>query len=124
GGHGQGARGEAQPQVQGRDREAPGSGGAREHQPADRGANIEIRRDFQLPGELPFLWRRHYDSSKCDRMFALGRGNTHEYDRWLEFDLDGLRYTGVLDDAIKFPPVLNDGARCAAGGFVLRRINL
>ena len=88
------------------------------------GANIEVRRDFQLPGEIPFLWRRHYDSSKCDRMFALGWGHTHEYDHWLEFDIDGLRYAGPLGSAVKFPPVLRDGAECAVGGLVLRRISL
>jgi RHS repeat-associated protein len=88
------------------------------------GANIEIRREFILPGKIPFVWRRHYSSSKNDRMFALGWGHTHEYDHWLEFDIDGLRYTGPVGFVVKFPPVLSDGAECAAGGFVLRRINL
>jgi RHS repeat-associated protein len=88
------------------------------------GANLDVNREFTLPGPLPLIWRRHYDSSKCDRMFALGWGHTHSYDHRLQFDIDGLRYTGPLGNAVKFPPVLSDGAQCATGGFVLRRINL
>src|SRR5262245_18281002 len=88
------------------------------------GANIEIRREFKLPGTVPFIWRRHYDSSKCGRMFALGWGHTHGYDHRLQFDLDGLRYTGPLGAVINFPPLLGDGEECAAGGLVLRRINV
>jgi RHS repeat-associated protein len=88
------------------------------------GANIEIRREFILPGVIPFIWRRHYDSSKCNRMFALGWGHTHEYDHRLQFDNDGIRYTRPLDKVINFPPILSDGEQCAFGGFVLRRVNL
>ncbi|HEY6402344.1 MAG TPA: DUF6531 domain-containing protein, partial [Blastocatellia bacterium] len=40
------------------------------------GANIEIRREFELPGVIPFKWWRHYDSSKCNRRFTLGWGHT------------------------------------------------
>ncbi|HKX27677.1 MAG TPA: RHS repeat-associated core domain-containing protein, partial [Blastocatellia bacterium] len=87
------------------------------------GANVDVNFEFQLPGPLPFTWRRHYDSSKNDRMFALGWGHTHEYDRRLQFDLDGLRYLGPLGAAISFPPLLDDGRQCAAGGFVLQRID-
>src|SRR5262245_7648866 len=88
------------------------------------GANTDVYREFVLPGPIPFVWRRHYDSSRNDRMFALGWGHTHEYDRRLQFDLDGLRYSGPLGQGINFPPLLVDGEQYAVGGFVIRRIDL
>src|SRR5262245_18980314 len=88
------------------------------------GANIEIRREFELPGAIPFRWWRHYNSSKWNQKFALGWGHTHEYDHRLQFDLDGLRYTGPLDKVVNFPPVLSDGEQYTTRGLTLRRINL
>src|SRR5262245_43642229 len=88
------------------------------------GANYDVNFEFQLPGPLPFIWQRHYDSSKCDQMFALGWGHTHSYDHQLRFNIDGIRYTGPLEKGYQFPPLLRDGERHAIAGYKLIRIGL
>src|SRR5215469_9053045 len=86
------------------------------------GANVDRTLDFQLTGPIRFLWIRHYDSSQNNSHYALGWGHTHEYDHWLRFDVDGIRYTGVLGRTIGFPPLQDDGQRFARRGFVLHRL--
>jgi len=86
------------------------------------GANIDRTLDFQLTGPIRLLWVRYYDSSLNRNHYALGWGHTHEYDHTLRFDVDGLRYTGILSETIGFPPLTTDGQRFARGGCVLHRI--
>ena len=87
------------------------------------GANLDWNRDFQLDGPLPLDWIRYYDSSKNRHLGALGWGHTHEYDRRLEFDADGLRYAFPVGQTVGFPPLTADGAETAQQGLVLRRVN-
>ena len=86
------------------------------------GANTEVAPDFTLPGPIPLKWRRHYDSSRAGACFALGWGHSHEYERTLRFDVDGIRYTGPLGSSISFPPLNQDGARASSAGRTLRRV--
>jgi RHS repeat-associated protein len=87
------------------------------------GANVDRTLDFQLTGPIRLLWVRHYDSSQNRSHYALGWGHTHEFDQWLRFDVDGLRYAGILGRTIGFPPLKTDGQRFARGGLVLHRIS-
>src|SRR5262245_4202082 len=84
------------------------------------GANLDVTTDFQLAGPLPLSWHRYYDSAQSRRLCALGWGHTHEYDRRLEFDVDGLRYVRPVGKIIGLPP-LRDGEEVARGGAVLGR---
>ncbi len=86
------------------------------------GANLERTLDFQLTGPIRLLWVRRYASSESAHHYSLGWGHTHEYDHWLRFDVDGMRYSGILGKAIGFPPLTIDGQRFARAGFVLHRI--
>jgi RHS repeat-associated protein len=85
------------------------------------GANIDVKLDFQMPGPIPLMWVRHYDSSKNLQRLALGWGHTHGYDHWLQFDVDGMRYSAPLGPVVGFPPLVRDGQRFARGGYVLNR---
>ena len=87
------------------------------------GANIDSTCDFELPGPIPLTWRRYYNSAQNKWLRALGWGHTHEYDRLLRFDLDGMRYTGPDGTDIEFPPLEFDGAAVSNGGFTLTRVN-
>jgi len=87
------------------------------------GANVERTLDFQLTGPIRLLWLRYYDSSQNRNHYALGWGHSHEYDHTLRFDVDGLRYTGILGQTVGFPPLTTDGQRFARGGCVLHRIS-
>jgi len=86
------------------------------------GANTEVARDFTLPGPIPLNWRRHYDSSRVKTRFALGWGHSHEYERTLRFDVDGMRYVGPLGSSVSFAPLINDGAQASKDGRTLRRL--
>lgn len=87
------------------------------------GANIDISFEFRLEGPLPFEWRRYYDSSKNLKRSPLGWGHTHEFDRWLLFDVDGMRYIGPEGDLVFFPFLLKDGEQVSRNGFTLKRIS-
>ena len=86
------------------------------------GANTDWNRDFQLMGPLPLDWMRYYDSSQNWLPCPLGWGHTHGYDRYLQFDVDGVRYVTPVGKALGFPPLLRDGEEFARGGVVLRRV--
>jgi RHS repeat-associated protein len=88
------------------------------------GANAYRIQDFSLTGPLPFVWARYYDSAQNARLCALGWGHTHEYDRRLRFDLDGVRYMGPLGQGIGFPPLLENGKRFARAGLRIHRLSL
>lgn len=87
------------------------------------GAVVEHQRDFRLAGHLPIQWWRHYDSSKVNRKFVLGWGQTHDFDCCLRFDQDGMHYEAPLGDVTHFPPLLEDGDRVSWQGMTLMRIN-
>jgi RHS repeat-associated protein len=102
----------------------PGAYGRTVGDPVDvvTGANLDVTTDFQLIGPLKLNWHRYYDSSQHRRPCALGWGHTHEYDRRLEFDVDGVRYVSPVGKAIGFPPLLRDGDEFTRGGVRLRRV--
>ena len=85
------------------------------------GACIEVNWEFELPGPIPFVFRRYYNSLRHRRPLPLGLGHTHEYDRTLRFALDGLEYVSPADGSISFPPLPKDGDRTQAGGVELVR---
>ena len=87
------------------------------------GAVFDGKLDFRLIGPLELWWFRHYDSSQSHQSFAFGWGQTHDYDRHLRFDADGIIYHGPIGRAYGFPPLLKDGQWCAANGFTLRRLS-
>src|SRR5262245_34795320 len=79
------------------------------------GANIDIITELVQRGPIPFRWTRYYSSARCTVPSPLGWGHTHDFDRRLHRDLDGLRYEGPFGDTVGFPD-LPIGAREAAGG--------
>jgi RHS repeat-associated protein len=85
------------------------------------GACTDRNLDLKLDGPLPLLWRRYYDSSKNGVAGSLGWGHTHEFDRLLQYDADGLRYTMPMGVAIGFPPLEQVGDEVGLGGVTLRR---
>ncbi len=85
------------------------------------GANTDITVDFRLHGPLPLLWRRYYSSARNTVACPLGWGQTHDYDRTLTHDLDGLHYTDPSGSEVAFPP-LEVGEVAANAGFILRRV--
>lgn len=87
------------------------------------GANVDINFEFSLDGPVQFEWRRYYDSSKNSKLFPLGWGHTHEYDQWLQFDVDGMRYVKPHGNPIYFPNLTGDGEQVSREGYNLRRIS-
>ena len=87
------------------------------------GASVDARTEFRLAGPLPFVWRRHSDSARAGRAFALGWGHAHGYERALRFDLDGLRYVGPLGATVTFAAPRADGDRVASGARALCRVD-
>jgi RHS repeat-associated protein len=86
------------------------------------GANTDVAVDFRLHGPLPLLWRRYYNSARNKVSCPLGWGQTHDFDRTLTNDLEGLRYTDPLGGVIAFPP-LGIEESAANSGLVLRRLS-
>lgn len=84
------------------------------------GASTDITVDFQLAGPLPLRWRRYYDSGRNTVAGSLGWGHSHDFDRTLTYDLDGLHYTDPFGKQVPFPP-LGIGRRAAAAGLLLLR---
>ena len=87
------------------------------------GANTDVTVDFRLHGPLPLRWLRYYNSARHAVACALGWGHTHDYDRTLTYDLEGLRYTDPFGSHVAFPP-LEVGENAANAGLLLRRVNL
>lgn len=85
------------------------------------GANIDRNLDFKLAGPLPFEWRRYYNSSLTARLCPLGWGHTHEYDRRLMIDVDGVSYVGPSGKPVGFPALQTNGGQAARSGLVLLR---
>lgn len=87
------------------------------------GASTDISLDLHIPGPIPLYWNRYYDSSQCEIERSLGRGHAHEYDRLLQMDLDGFRYTDPAGKTNSFPPLDHDDDSAAKDGLVLRRVS-
>ncbi|MDH5376818.1 MAG: DUF6531 domain-containing protein, partial [Gammaproteobacteria bacterium] len=87
------------------------------------GTVFEKKMEFRLIGPLEFKWIRRYDSSKNHRLFALGWGHTHDYDRRLYFDADGISYEEPLGKRYGFPPLFKNGAIHQAHGYTLERVS-
>jgi len=87
------------------------------------GANTDEVLDFKLDGPVPLLWRRHYSSLRHRESGSLGWGHTHEYDRTLRFDLDGMRYVRPAGDFVAFPVPAQDGESTARDGVTLLRVS-
>ena len=85
------------------------------------GAVFDRMLDFRLTGPLELWWYRHYDSSQNRRQFAVGWGQTHDFDRTLSFERDKLRYEAPVGRVFEFPQLEKDGAEIARQGFRLYR---
>jgi RHS repeat-associated protein len=86
------------------------------------GANTDVTADFTLPGPIPLAWKRYYSSARNTVACSLGWGHSHEYERTLQRDLDGLHYTDPLGIVVEFPDLLNDGDEASQEGLLLRRL--
>jgi RHS repeat-associated protein len=87
------------------------------------GANTDRVLDFTLDGPLPLEWFRHYNSALNRKRRTMGMGHGHEFDRWLIFDLDGMRYLAADGTETGFPFLETDGARHVANGLTLERVD-
>ena len=56
------------------------------------GTNSDVTVDFELPGAFPLRWRRYYNSDRHKVLGAFGWGHTHDFDRYLIRDIDGISY--------------------------------
>jgi RHS repeat-associated protein len=88
------------------------------------GAVFDRRLEFRLIGPLELRCYRHYDSSQSHRRFALGWGQTHDFDRVLRFDQEGITYEAPVGRVFRFPTLSNEGDQSARHGFVLRRLSV
>jgi RHS repeat-associated protein len=86
------------------------------------GANSDIMGEFSLLGAEPFKWQRYYNSLHHRWRRGLGWGHTHEYDHQLQYDIDGLRYTGPDGEPVGFDVLLADGQTATNGGYRLTRV--
>ncbi len=87
-----------------------------------RGANVDVQREFTLPGVLPLVWRRHYDSARHTLWCGLGWGHAHEFEHVLQFDLDGMTHVGPLGARVAFAALVRDGDVTLGSGTMLWRI--
>jgi RHS repeat-associated protein len=86
------------------------------------GAVLDGKLEFRLTGPLELWWWRHYDSAQSRRQYALGWGHTHDFERRLHFDVDGIRYEGPLGRTVGFAPLSGDGAEDVNQGYRIRRL--
>jgi RHS repeat-associated protein len=84
------------------------------------GANTDAPIDLTQRGPIPFQWARYYNSTRCHIHGSLGWGHTHDFDRTLTRDLDGLRYEDPTGRILGFID-LAIGASQTADGTCLTR---
>src|SRR5262245_31862843 len=84
-------------------------------------ANTDVAVDFRLSGPLWLHWRRYYHSGRSATPGPFGWGHSHEFDRALCRDLDGLHYTDPFGAVVEFPP-LEEQEWAVRDGFLLRRV--
>lgn len=87
------------------------------------GACFDEALDLKLAALLPFEWWRHTSSARCAERLVLGWGQTHEYDRGLRYDIDGLLYRDPTGDATPFPRIERDGQTAHGGDLTLVRVD-
>src|SRR5262249_54105396 len=85
------------------------------------GANTDTPVDLAQRGPILFQWVRYYSSARSRTRCSLGWGHSHDFDRLLHRDLDGLRYEDPLGGTVDFQD-LPVGADDLAGGMPLTRI--
>lgn len=86
------------------------------------GANTDRVLDFTLEAPLKLEWFRYYNSGLNRKRRTMGLGHGHEFDRWLLFDVDGMRYLAADGTETGFPFLETDGARHLANGLILERV--
>ena len=86
------------------------------------GANTDASYDFELTGPINLVWNRYYNSSHNKWQRSLGWGHSHEFDRWLQYDLDGLKYIDPEGEESYFPPI-QENDTVASDGMHLTRID-
>jgi RHS repeat-associated protein len=84
------------------------------------GANADAPADLVQRGPILFQWVRCYSSARCQTQGPLGWGHSHDFDRLLYRDLDGLRYEDPFRRVTGFED-LAVGSRQAANGMLLTR---
>src|SRR5215469_10381068 len=67
------------------------------------GANTDSPVDLTQNGPILFQWVRYYSSARSGIHSSLGWGHSHEFDRVLYRDLDGLRYEDPFGAVVGFP---------------------
>jgi RHS repeat-associated core domain len=87
------------------------------------GAVFDRKLEFRLTGPLELWWYRHYDSSHNQRRLALGWGHTHDFDRLLRFEGEGMIYEAPVGRLFAFPRLERDGDEIARHGFRLVRLS-
>lgn len=86
------------------------------------GAATDTPIDLLQRGPVPLRWVRYYSSARSHIHGSLGWGHSHDFDRMLCRDLDGIRYQGPLGEVVGFQELAVGGSE-AAGGMLLRRIS-
>lgn len=84
------------------------------------GANTDAPVDLLQRGPILFQWVRYYSSARSKTHCSLGWGHSHDFDRLLHRDLEGLRYEDPFGGAVGFPD-LAVGDSAPAGGMLLTR---
>lgn len=87
------------------------------------GAVTDLKLEFRLTGPIELPWLRLYDSSRNERCFALGWGQTHVYDRRLHWEGTQLAYEAPLGERLVYPLPLQDGECIPAHGHTLQRLS-
>ena len=87
------------------------------------GANIDEALDLKLVGPINLEWWRHYNSAHCDQLGPLGWGHKHDFQRSLEFDIDGILYSDAGGGSVAFPFLADDGDTAVAAGLSLLRVD-
>lgn len=84
------------------------------------GANVDSPADLIQRGPIMFQWVRYYSSALSKTHSSLGWGHSHDFDRALHRDLEGLRYEDPFGIAVGFPD-LAVGGKAVSSGLLLTR---
>ncbi len=87
------------------------------------GASTDGTLDVMLTGPIRFEWWRYYSSAWNERTGSMGRSHRHGYERSLQLDLDGVRYTGPEGESVAFAFSEPDEQLTSAGGLSLWRVS-
>src|SRR5262249_14848938 len=84
------------------------------------GANTDAPVDLMQRGPILFQWVRYYSSARCQTRCSLGWGHSHDFDRLLYRDLDGLRYEDPFGSVTGFEDIPVGDSQPANGIFFIR----